>query len=104
MEKQDAVGLRGNVAALREMIAGEIQAEREHQRLLRSGGARGWLTLSILAASVILNLVFLFEDVWYPIYFIIASFFIFMFYFCQFNKFFCIINTTAITFRTTTTI
>jgi hypothetical protein len=81
MEKQDAVGLRGNVAALREMIAGEIQAEREHQRLLRSGGARGWLTLSILAASVILNLVFLFEDVWYPIYFIIASFFIFMFYF-----------------------
>lgn len=71
----------GNVSALRQMIAGEIQAEREHQRVLRSGGARGWLTLSILAASVLLNIVFLLEDVWYPIYFIIGSFFIFMFYF-----------------------
>ncbi|MEN6442492.1 MAG: hypothetical protein ABFC71_01900 [Methanoregula sp.] len=81
MERQDNAGLLGKVSALRQMIAGEIHTEREHQRELWGGGARGWLTLSILAASIVFNIMFLFEDTWYPIYFIIASFFILMFYF-----------------------
>jgi len=49
--------------------------------MLRAGGARGWLTIAILTASILLNVILLGTDPVYPINFTIASFYLFMAYF-----------------------
>jgi hypothetical protein len=66
---------------LHQLIRLEIQSERERQRTLRTKGARGVITLTILTVSILINLaLFLTTDKHLAI-FIIASYFLFMVYF-----------------------
>ncbi len=66
---------------LHQLIRREIESERERQRMLRAKGARGVMTLTVLTASILINLsLFLTADK-HPALFIIASFFLFMVYF-----------------------
>ncbi|MCX6688998.1 MAG: hypothetical protein NTZ39_04805 [Methanoregula sp.] len=63
------------------MIMREIESERERQRTLRTEGARGWITLIVLAACVLLNISLFFFNDKHPPLFITASYFLFMCYF-----------------------
>ena len=66
---------------LHQLIRREIQSERERQRTLRTKGARGVITLTILTVSILINLALFLTADKHPAIFIIASYFLFMVYF-----------------------
>ncbi len=66
---------------LHQLIRREIDSERERQRTLRTKGARGVITLTLLAVSILINLALFLTADKHPALFIIASYFLFMVYF-----------------------
>jgi hypothetical protein len=64
-----------------QLIRREIAHERERQRELRTTGARGIITLTILVASILINVSLYFTTNKHPALFIIASYLLFMIYF-----------------------
>jgi hypothetical protein len=63
------------------MLWAEISEERERHRHLYASGTPGRLTLLVLGAAILINILFFLQSPIYPLLFISASFFLFMFYF-----------------------
>lgn len=71
----------GAISSLHRKLRAEITEERERQRSLYAAGTTGRLTQVILGAAIIANSIFFLVTPVYPLLFICASFFLFMFYF-----------------------
>ncbi|HNX17583.1 MAG TPA: hypothetical protein PKM50_04540 [Methanoregula sp.] len=81
MEMKDPLSVFGTITSLHRMLRTEITEEKERQRRLYAAGTTGRLTLVILGAAIVANIIFFFVNPLYPLLFISASFFLFMFYF-----------------------
>jgi hypothetical protein len=81
MKQKDPVKISGTMSALHETLWAEIHKEREQHRRLYASGTPGRVTLIILGVAILVNIFFFFDNPMYPLLFISASFFLFMFYF-----------------------
>ena len=81
MEQKDPSPFRGAISSLQTTLRAGVAEERERQRRLYVSSTPGQLTLIILGAAILINIMFFLENSVYPLIFISASFFLFMFYF-----------------------
>jgi hypothetical protein len=81
VEQKDPRTIAGALHALHKTLEAEIAEERKRQRGLYASGTPGRLTIVILGAATLLNILFFLGNPMYPLLFICASFFLFMFYF-----------------------
>jgi len=81
MVHKDPPRISGTISALHKTLWAEIHREREQHRRLYASGTPGRVTLVILGAAVLINVCLFLESPLYPLLFVSASFFLFMFYF-----------------------
>jgi hypothetical protein len=81
VEQKDPRTIAGALHALHKTLGAEIAEERKRQRSLYASGTPGRLTIVILGAAILVNILFFLANPVYPLLFICASFFLFMFYF-----------------------
>ena len=81
MEQKDPRTIAGALHALHKTLGAEIAEERKRQQGLYASGTPGRLTIVILGAAILVNILFFLGNPMYPLLFICASFFLFMFYF-----------------------
>jgi hypothetical protein len=81
MERKDPSTIPGTITTLHKTLWAEIHQERERHRHLYASGTPGRLTLLVLGAAILINIILFLENSVYPLLFISASFFLFMFYF-----------------------
>jgi hypothetical protein len=81
MQRKDRVKISGTIATLHKTLWTEIHKEREWHRHLYASGTPGKVTLIILGVAILVNIFFFLDNPMYPLLFISASFFLFMFYF-----------------------
>ncbi|HVP96236.1 hypothetical protein [Methanoregula sp.] len=81
MEHKDPARISGTISALHKTLWTEIHKERERHRRLYASGTPGRVTLVILGVAILVNIFFFIENPIYPLLFVSASFFLFMFYF-----------------------
>jgi len=81
VEQKDQKTISGAISALHKTLGAEIADERERHRGLYASGTPGRLTIVILGAAILVNILFSLTNPVYPLLFICASFFLFMFYF-----------------------
>jgi hypothetical protein len=81
MQRKDPAKNSGTIATLHKTLWTEIHKERERHRTLYASGTPGRVTLIILGVAILVNIFFFLDNPMYPLLFISASFFLFMFYF-----------------------
>ena len=81
MDRNDPAKSPGTITSLHKTLWAEIHKERERHRRLYASGTPGKVTLVILGAAILVNILFFLDNPMYPLLFISASFFLFMFYF-----------------------
>jgi hypothetical protein len=81
MKQKDPAQIPGTIATLHKTLWTEIHKERERHRTLYASGIPGRVTLIILGVAILVNIFFFLDNPMYPLLFISASFFLFMFYF-----------------------
>ncbi|MGA9085884.1 MAG: hypothetical protein ACLQMU_11505 [Methanoregula sp.] len=81
MERKEFSTISGAISALHKALRAEIHEERDRHRHLYASGTPGRITLVILGAAILGNILFFLVNPVYPLLFISASFFLFMFYF-----------------------
>ncbi|MGA9621183.1 MAG: hypothetical protein WCC86_05100 [Methanoregula sp.] len=81
MERKDPITISGAILSLHKTLREEIQKEQERDRSLYAAGTSGRVTLIILGAAILANIIVFLKDPLFPLLFISASFFLFMIYF-----------------------
>lgn len=81
MEQKDPTTISETISTLPKLLRAEISEERERHRRLYASGTTGRLTLIVLILAFLTNILLFLANPFYPLLFISASFFLFMFYF-----------------------
>jgi len=81
MEMKDPSKISGTIVSLHKTLRLEIRKERERYKELYSSGMPGRITLVIVGAAILANILILLTNSAYPLLFISSSFVLFMIYF-----------------------
>ncbi|MGA2105499.1 MAG: hypothetical protein ABSG06_08935 [Methanoregula sp.] len=81
MDRKDTLTLSGAISSLHKTLREEVRKEQERDRSLYAAGTSGRVTLIILGAAILANILVFLKDPLFPFLFISASFFLFMIYF-----------------------
>ncbi len=81
MDRKGPLSISGAFSSLHKTLQAEIRDERQRHRCLYAMGTSGRVTQVVLGVAILINIFVFFYNPVYPLLFISASFFLFMFYF-----------------------